>query len=107
MLWLGQNFCRPRLHQGGTGRRTQLSRLGMGGTRRRLSYQPASQFASCSRAADTAGSAVVSCLRLKRIDADKEMDAVILQVIAVRNETPIKSVAPIKLGVDMSIGVEN
>jgi len=44
---------------------------------------------------------------LKRIDAYKEVDAVILQVVTARHETPIKGVSPIKLAVDMSIGLEN
>src|SRR5438874_8355314 len=44
---------------------------------------------------------------LKSINAYEEMDAVILQVVTARHETPIKRVSPIKLAVDMSIGLEN
>src|SRR6267378_1094322 len=75
------------------------------GTQCPLSYQLSSQVASRSRAADTAASTVVC--RLKRIDAYKKVDAVILQVVTARDEISIKSVSPINLGENTSSGLEN
>ena len=43
----------------------------------------------------------------KRIDAYCEMDSIILRVATAWYETSVKAVAPINLGVDVTIGLEN
>ena len=82
-----------------------LMQLCLVGTRRRLSYQLASQFASRLRADDMADSTALCSL--KCIDTYEKVDAVVLQVITAWDESSVKAVSPVKLREHAFIWVKN